>query len=60
MERYKVYGTNKGFAWFLVVIGSDLELLGGVLIILILIGGDDREVSLLSSVTFFVQGVLFA
>lgn len=60
MERYKVYGTNKRLAWFLVVIGALLALLGGAVLIRRLTGAEDLEISLFSSVAFFVQGVLLA
>ena len=60
MERYKVYGTNKGLAWFLVWMGILLALLGGALLIRRLTGAEDLEFSLFSSVAFFVQGFLLA
>lgn len=60
MERYKVYGTNKGLAWFLVVIGALLALLGAAVLIRRLTGAEDLEISLFSSLAFLLQGLLLA
>jgi hypothetical protein len=60
MERFKVYSTYKGFAWILVVTGVLLAIFGGAVLIRRLTGSEDLEISLISSVTFFVQGILLA
>lgn len=58
MERHNILTTHKGLAWFLVVLGALLAILGGVLLIIRLLGGEVLEFSLFSAVAYLVQGVL--
>ena len=58
MERYYVNKTNKGLAWFLVVIGGVLVIFGLVLLLRFLVDDTQTEFSILNIILYLLQGVM--
>lgn len=56
MERFKVYKVKKGLAYFLIIFGGVLLLLGIALLIKTILGGTSVD---WNSVIFILQGSLF-